>query len=121
MSPDNRSFVTRRRFISATAAVAAVAVFPRQSGEQAPSGPFKLDPQHLREQRAPHRRAHHGDPPDRHHAAYVTNLNNAVKDHWTIARCRCRTFSPKLGEMPEAIRTVLRNNGSQPTTPCFGR
>ena len=27
----------------------------------------------------------HADPSDRHHAAYVTNLNAAVKDHPQVA------------------------------------
>src|SRR5262249_2808715 len=45
------------------------------------------------------------------HAAYVTNLNNAVKDHSNVASMSLQDILAKLGEMPEAIRTALRNNG----------
>src|SRR5438093_12327675 len=48
---------------------------------------------------------------DRHHAAYVANLNNAVKDHSNIASMPLQDILAKLGEMPEAVRTALRNNG----------
>jgi superoxide dismutase, Fe-Mn family len=48
---------------------------------------------------------------DRHHAAYVTNLNNAVKDHSAVASMPLQDILAKLGEMPEAIRTAVRNNG----------
>ena len=48
---------------------------------------------------------------DRHHAAYVTNLNNAVKDHSNVAAMPLQEILVKLPEMPEAIRTALRNNG----------
>jgi Fe-Mn family superoxide dismutase len=48
---------------------------------------------------------------DRHHQAYVTNLNNAVKDHSNVASMPLQDILAKLGEMPEAIRTVLRNSG----------
>jgi superoxide dismutase, Fe-Mn family len=47
----------------------------------------------------------------RHHAAYVTNLNNAVKDHSNVASMSLQEILVKLPEMPEAIRTALRNNG----------
>ena len=50
---------------------------------------------------------HHG----RHHAAYVANLNTAVKDHAQVAAMPIEQILAKLGEMPEGIRTALRNNG----------
>src|SRR5919198_819627 len=48
---------------------------------------------------------------DRHHAGYVTNLNNAVKDHSNVASMPLQEILAKLPEMPEAIRTTLRKNG----------
>ncbi len=112
MLPATRSSVTRRQFVIGTAAIAAVAFSPR-SLAQAPAGPFKLDPlPYPNNALEPHIDArtmeiHHG----RHHAAYVTNLNNAVKDHSNVAAMPLQDILAKLAEMPEAIRTVLRNNG----------
>lgn len=50
---------------------------------------------------------HHG----KHHAAYVTNLNNALKDHGQLAGMKLEELLAKLPEAPEAVRTALRNNG----------
>jgi Fe-Mn family superoxide dismutase len=48
---------------------------------------------------------------DRHHQAYVTNLNAAVKDYLAVAAMPLEEILAKLGELPESIRTVVRNNG----------
>ena len=112
MLPDIRSSVNRRRFIVGSAAAATVAFAPR-SLAQTPAGPFKLNSlPYANNALEPHIDArtmeiHH----DRHHAAYVTNLNNAVKDHANVAKMPLQDILAKLAEMPEAIRTVLRNNG----------
>jgi superoxide dismutase, Fe-Mn family len=104
--------LTRREFIVSAAAVAAVAYAPRVHA-QAAAGPFKLEPlPYPNNALEPHIDArtmeiHH----DRHHAAYVANLNNAVKDHSNVASMPLQDILAKLGEMPEAIRTALRNNG----------
>ena len=104
--------LTRREFIVGAAAVAAVAYAPRVHA-QAAAGPFKLEPlPYPNNALEPHIDArtmeiHH----DRHHAAYVANLNNAVKDHSNVASMPLQDILAKLGEMPEAIRTALRNNG----------
>lgn len=50
---------------------------------------------------------HHG----KHHAAYVTNLNTALKDHGQLAGMKLEELLTKLNEAPEAVRTALRNNG----------
>jgi Fe-Mn family superoxide dismutase len=106
------SSVTRRQLAVGTAAIAAVAFAPRVYA-QTPAGPFKLDPlPYANNALEPHIDArtmeiHH----DRHHAAYVTNLNNAVKDHSQVAAMPLQDILAKLAEMPEAIRTTLRNNG----------
>ena len=112
MPLDTTSSVTRRRFVVGTATIAAVAFAPR-SFAQTPAGPFKLDPlPYANNALEPHIDArtmeiHH----DRHHAAYVTNLNNAIKDHSKVAAMPLQDILAKLPEMPEAIRTVLRNSG----------
>jgi Fe-Mn family superoxide dismutase len=48
---------------------------------------------------------------DRHHAAYVANLNAAVKDYPQVAAMPLEGMLAKLGELPEAIRGAVRNNG----------
>ena len=47
---------------------------------------------------------------DKHHATYVTNLNNALKDH-AFASLDVDAVVSRLNELPEAIRTAVRNNG----------
>jgi Fe-Mn family superoxide dismutase len=48
---------------------------------------------------------------DKHHAAYVTNLNNALKDQSAQASLSAEDLVRHLNEVPEAIRTAVRNNG----------
>jgi superoxide dismutase, Fe-Mn family len=48
---------------------------------------------------------------DRHHAAYVAELNAALRDQPQVAQLPIERILGSLGEMPEAIRTALRNNG----------
>jgi Fe-Mn family superoxide dismutase len=48
---------------------------------------------------------------DKHHAAYVNNLNAAVKDHPQVAAMRLTEMLAHLNELPETIRTNVRNNG----------
>ena len=104
--------LTRRKFLAGSAAVAAVAL-ARGAYAQAAPGPFQLPPLgYPFNALEPHIDArtmeiHH----DRHHAAYVANLNNAVKDHSNVAAMPLQDILAKLAEMPEAIRTALRNNG----------
>lgn len=50
---------------------------------------------------------HHG----KHHATYVTNLNNALKDHPTLSSQSLESLLAHLENVPEAIRTAVRNNG----------
>src|SRR6201995_1239228 len=47
---------------------------------------------------------------DRHHQAYVTNLNTALKDYAALAKLPLHDLLAKLGDVPEAIRTTVRNN-----------
>ena len=48
---------------------------------------------------------------DKHHAAYVKKLNEAVKDHSEVAAMPLEEILAKLPELPEDIRTAVRNNG----------
>ena len=103
--------MSRRRFV---AAGAAAAVFvPHFASAQAPAGPFTLPPlTYAANVLEPHIDArtmeiHHG----RHHAAYVANLNNAVKEHSAVAAMPLHEMLAKIAELPESIRTAVRNNG----------
>jgi Fe-Mn family superoxide dismutase len=49
---------------------------------------------------------HHG----KHHAAYVTNLNNALKDYADLQKHSAVELIQNLNAVPEAIRTAVRNN-----------
>jgi Fe-Mn family superoxide dismutase len=48
---------------------------------------------------------------DKHHAAYVSNLNAAVKDHTQVTALTLAEMLGRLNELPDAIRTAVRNNG----------
>lgn len=47
---------------------------------------------------------------DKHHQAYITNANNALKDHPDLAAKPVNELIADLASVPEAIRTALRNN-----------
>lgn len=48
---------------------------------------------------------------DKHHQAYVTNLNAALKDHPTFLEKTVEQVIADLSAVPEAVRTAVRNNG----------
>lgn len=50
---------------------------------------------------------HHG----KHHAAYVNNLNAALKDHPDHQGKTIEALISNLNALPEGIRTAVRNNG----------
>ena len=103
--------VSRRMALSGIAAVGAMSLcttsFVPRAYAQAPSGPFKLDPlPYANNKNEPHIDAmtmeiHH----DRHHAAYVNNLNGAAR----TTRCRQEAVARAAGQartsVPESIRT----------------
>jgi len=49
---------------------------------------------------------HHG----KHHAAYVNNLNNALKGHADLESKSVTDLVENLAAVPEGIRTAVRNN-----------
>jgi Fe-Mn family superoxide dismutase len=52
-------------------------------------------------------RVHH----DKHHGAYVTNVNNALADAPQLANLKIEDLLRRIAEVPEKIRTAVRNNG----------
>ena len=52
-------------------------------------------------------RIHH----DKHHAAYVTNLNAAIEKHPELGDKTVKDLISDLGAIPEDIRPAVRNNG----------
>lgn len=48
---------------------------------------------------------------DKHHATYVKNLNDVLKDEHSLLAKSVETLLVELQKIPEAIRTKVRNNG----------
>jgi len=48
---------------------------------------------------------------DKHHAAYVSALNKALEGHEDLATRSIEQLMDTLQDVPEDIRTVVRNNG----------
>jgi Fe-Mn family superoxide dismutase len=79
----------------------------------AAEGPFKLPPlPYPYDALEPHLDArtmeiHH----DKHHAAYVANLNKAIAGEPGLKSQSIEALLRQLGAVPESIRTAIRNNG----------
>src|SRR5512144_1912386 len=52
-------------------------------------------------------RLHH----DKHHATYVNNLNAALEPHSDLQKKSIEELLANLNQVPENIRTKVRNNG----------
>jgi Fe-Mn family superoxide dismutase len=104
--------LNRRGFLAGAAALSTYVIADRSWSTTA-SGPFKLPPlPYPADSLEPFIDAttmelHH----DRHHAAYVNNLNEALKDHPQVASRPLREILANLNSVPESIRTKVRNNG----------
>jgi superoxide dismutase, Fe-Mn family len=48
---------------------------------------------------------------DKHHAAYVTNLNKALETQPALQGKTLRELLTSLGSLPDAVRNAVRNNG----------
>lgn len=108
----------RRSFLKATRAATAIAaassfVSLRALAEAPASGePYKLPAlPYAFTALEPHIDAktmelHH----DKHHAAYVKNLNTALKNHPQLSALPLEELLVKLGDVPEDIRLTVRNN-----------
>ena len=55
----------------------------------------------------------------KHHQAYVTNANNALKDQPALAELDVNALIADLSKVPEAIRGVLRNNAGGHSNHSF--
>ena len=58
---------------------------------------------------------HHG----KHHNAYVTNANNALKDQPSLANLDVNTLIADLSKVPENIRGAVRNNAGGHSNHSF--
>ena len=55
----------------------------------------------------------------KHHLAYITNANNALKDHPALAALDVNVLISDLSKVPEAIRGVIRNNAGGHSNHSF--
>jgi Fe-Mn family superoxide dismutase len=103
---------TRREFLHTVSAGMAIAIGGSALRAQA-SDPFTLpNLPYTVDALEPHIDAqtmtiHHG----KHHAAYVANLNTAVKSQPSLAGKSLEDLLGNLNAVPEAVRTAVRNNG----------
>jgi Fe-Mn family superoxide dismutase len=117
-----RSMLSRRDALKALGVTAAtLAVAPLVRGQNTPAGPPAVTPAgpfqlpalgYALDALEPYIDAqtmqiHH----DKHHAAYVANLNAAVADLPDIAKMSIEEILADLSKIPEAARTKIRNNG----------
>jgi len=58
---------------------------------------------------------HHG----KHHQAYITNANNALKDQPALAALDVNALIADLSKVPEAIRGAIRNNAGGHSNHSF--
>ena len=55
----------------------------------------------------------------KHHQAYITNANNLLKDHASLAALEVNALLADLSKVPEAIRTGVRNNAGGHSNHAF--
>jgi superoxide dismutase, Fe-Mn family len=95
------------------AAADAMAGAPPAPAPAAPGGPFVLPPlPYAADALEPHldvttMTLHH----DKHHAAYVANLNKAVAGSPKLQSSRVEDLLRRLDEVPTEVRTAIRNHG----------
>ncbi|HEY6228127.1 MAG TPA: superoxide dismutase [Verrucomicrobiae bacterium] len=110
--------MTRREALQRTGLAAAIATVGQinlsaADPAPAPTGPFTLPKlPYAFDALEPHIDAktmeiHH----DKHHAAYVANLNKAVANQPGLAGKNEIDLVRNLTQVPEAVRTAVRNNG----------
>ncbi|MGO9275547.1 MAG: superoxide dismutase [Terriglobia bacterium] len=110
--------LTRRGFLGHLALGAALTSFitrgtSASQNPPVPSGPFSLPPlPYAFDALEPYVDAktmetHH----DKHHQAYINNLNKAVAAHPELGKQPVETLVKNLSTLPEDIRTAVRNNG----------
>ena len=110
------SFISRRNLMIAATGIATATASSRiafaQTAAPAPAGPFEVPPlTYPFSAFEPYIDArtmeiHH----DKHHQAYVNALNTIASEHPQIAASPIPDVLGNLGNLPEAIRTAVRNN-----------
>lgn len=108
-------YITRRDAIRSLAVgtLAAMAAPSLKAADAPAPGPFTLPPlPYSFDALEPHLDAqtmqiHH----DKHHAAYVTKLNEALVGKPDLAKKSVEDLVRELGRVPEDIRTAVRNHG----------
>ena len=107
------SFNRRTLMMGAAAVTAYATVKSDYVFAQAMEGPFKQVPlPYASDKNEPHidkmtMEIHHG----RHHVAFINNLNNAAKANADAFKMPIHEMLAKVSELPEGIRTVVRNSG----------
>ena len=102
----------RRQFVRAAAGAAALAATLPARPVQAQAAPFRLEPLSYPTNAlepfidARTMEIHH----DRHHAAYVNNLNTIAQEAPQIAQKPVEEVLANLARVPEKVRTMVRNN-----------
>jgi Fe-Mn family superoxide dismutase len=106
--------IQRRGLLLGTAGLAVGLALPRRPAfAQAPAGPFALPPlpypanANERAIDAMTMEIHHA----RHHGAQVAGLNAAVQGQPQLAAMQLDDLLMRLSQVPEAVRTAVRNNG----------
>jgi len=110
-----REALKRSALLTATVAAAAwpLRLVAQAGAPAAPTGPFKLPPlPYAFDALEPHIDArtmeiHH----DKHHQAYITNLNKAVAGQADLANKSVEELVKDLAQAPEKLRTAVRNQG----------
>ena len=114
------SSMSRRHLMFAATGIAAVAAAPRLVFAQAaapapaaaPTGPFTLPPlTYPTNALEPHIDAktmeiHH----DRHHQAFITNLNNLAKTNTQLGTAKIEDVLGNLNALDDSIKFTVRNN-----------
>jgi Fe-Mn family superoxide dismutase len=107
--------LSRRHLLTGAAGLVAATALPRIALAQAPAtaeGPFKLPPlPYATNVFEPHIDAktmeiHH----DKHHGAYVANMNNFAKTAPVLGQTPVETILANLVNVPDGIRVGVRNN-----------
>jgi len=113
--------LSRRALLAGSTGLAGSMLVPAIVLAQAPvpaparapaSGPFHRDPlPYATDALEPHIDAKTMEiHSERHHGAYVANLNTIAKDHPQIAAASIPDVLARLGDVPEAVRIAVRNN-----------
>src|ERR1051326_9605543 len=109
--------MTRRQALKRTPLIATASLcsvpLAKAQPSAAPAGPFMLPPlPYPFDALEPHIDArtmeiHH----DKHHAAYVTNLNKALADFPDLGKKNVEELLKELNTLPQQVRTAVRNQG----------